>query len=81
MKHITATEFENDMSAFSAIAMREPVFITTGHERDCLVLLSAAEYRRLTGMAAVKGVSAERRRLIQERAAYHRATLLDLANR
>lgn len=80
MKHITATEFENDMSAFSAIAMRELVCIT-GHERDCLVLLSADEYRRLTGMAAAEGVSAERRRLIQERAAYHRDTLLDLASR
>ena len=79
MKRITATEFKNNMGAFSRIAMREPVFINS-RQRGCLVLLSEDEYRRLTDGVA-EGVSAERRRLIRERADYHRDTLLGLADR
>lgn len=47
MTRVTATEFKNNIGAFSDAAMQEPVIITS-HQRDRLVLLSADEYRRLT---------------------------------
>jgi len=78
MTRVTATEFKNNVGAFSDAAMREPVIITS-HQRDRLVLLSAEEYQRLTGTA--EGVSENRKRLIRERAEYHRNTIMELAQR
>lgn len=79
MTRVTATEFKNKVGEFSDAAMREPVIITS-HQRDRLVLLSAEEYRRLTG-GTTQGVSDERRREIREQAEYHRNTIIELANR
>ena len=78
MTRVTATEFKNNVGAFSDAAMREPVIITS-HQRDRLVLLSAEEYQRLTG--TTKGVSEDRKHLIRERAEYHRNTIIELAKR
>lgn len=78
MTRVTATDFKNNVGAFSDAAMREPVIITS-HQRDRLVLLSAEEYRRLTGTS--EGVSEDRKRLIRERAEYHRNTIVELAQR
>ena len=78
MTRVTATDFKNNVGAFSDAAMREPVIITS-HQRDRLVLLSAEEYRRLTGTS--EGVSEDRKRLIRERAEYHRNTIIELAQR
>ncbi len=66
MTRVTATEFKNNIGAFSDAAMQEPVIITS-HQRDRLVLLSADEYRRLTGDKS-QGVSDDRKRFIRERA-------------
>ena len=79
MTRVTATEFKNNVGAFSDAAMREPVIIAS-HQRDRLVLLSAEEYRRLTGDTQ-QGVSEDRKRLIRERAEYHRNTIIELAKR
>lgn len=78
MTRVTATEFKNNIGAFSDAAMQEPVIITS-HQRDRLVLLSADEYQRLTGTP--ESVSEDRKRLIRERAEYHRNTIVELANR
>ena len=78
MTRVTATEFKNNIGAFSDAAMQEPVIITS-HQRDRLVLLSADEYQRLTGTP--EGVSKDRKRLIRERTEYHRNTIIELANR
>lgn len=78
MVRVTATEFKNNIGKFSDAAMTEPVVVTS-HDRDRLVLISADEYRRLTG--TFEGVSADRMRLIRERAEYHRDTLMELAKR
>jgi len=78
MTRITATEFKNNIGKFSDVAMTEPVIVTS-HERDRLVLISADEYRRLTG--DFNGVSDERMRQIRERAEYHRETIIELAKR
>lgn len=78
MTRVTATDFKNNVGAFSDAAMREPVIITS-HQRDRLVLLSAEEYQRLTG--TTEGVSEDRKRLIRERAEYHRNTIIELAQR
>ena len=78
MTRVTATEFKNNIGKFSDAAMTEPVIVTS-HDRDRLVLISADEYRRLTG--AFSGVSEERMRLIRERAEYHRDTIIELAKR
>ncbi|MEM7318186.1 MAG: type II toxin-antitoxin system prevent-host-death family antitoxin, partial [Pseudomonadota bacterium] len=40
MTRVTATEFKNNIGAFSDAAMSEPVIITS-HQRDRLVLMSA----------------------------------------
>ena len=77
MTRVSATEFKNNIGAFSDAAMSEPVIITS-HQRDRLVLMSAEEYRRLTGSDA--GVSAEMKRVIDERRAVHRDTLDKLAH-
>ncbi len=78
MTRVTATEFKNNIGKFSDAAMTEPVIVTS-HDRDRLVLISADEYRRLTG--AFGGVSEDRKRLIRERAEYHRDTIVELARR
>ena len=76
MTRVTATEFKNNIGAFSDAAMSEPVIITS-HQRDRLVLLSADEYRRLTG----QGVEGGRKAMLRERAAYHANTLTELSKR
>ena len=78
MTRVTATEFKNNVGAFSDAAMREPVIITS-HQRDRLVLISADEYRRLTG--APDSLSEERRRELREGIEYHRHTIIELARR
>lgn len=78
MTRVTATEFKNNIGAFSDAAMQEPVIITS-YQRDRLVLMSAEEYRRLTGDPA--GTPESRKKLIRERAEYHRKTIIELAKR
>lgn len=78
MTRVTATEFKNNIGAFSDAAMTEPVIITS-HQRDRLVLLSADEYRRLTSKP--QGVSEDRKRALREGADYHRNTIIELAQR
>ena len=78
MTRVTATEFKNNVGAFSDAAMREPVIITS-HQRDRLVLISADEYRRLIG--APDSLSEERRRELREGIEYHRNTIIELAKR
>ena len=78
MTRVTATDFKNNIGAFSDAAMNEPVIITS-HQRDRLVLLSADEYRRLTALPeAVTGKDKERVARGLER---HRNTLMELAQR
>ena len=79
MTRVTATEFKNNIGAFSDAAMQEPVIITS-HQRDRLVLLSAAEYLRLTHKEP-EGVSEDFKRLLDEQAEYHRDTIMELAKR
>ena len=78
MTRVTATEFKNNVGAFSDAAMREPVIITS-HQRDRLVLISADEYCRLTG--APDSLSEERCRELREGIEYHRNTIIELARR
>ena len=78
MTRVTATEFKNNIGAYSDAAMTEPVIITS-HQRDRLVLLSADEYRRLTGLADDLS-DGDKERILRglER---HRNTIMELANR
>ena len=78
MTRVTATEFKNNIGAFSDAAMIEPVIITS-HQRDRLVLLSADEYRRLTGQ--YQGLTEERQRELREGIDFHRNTIIELAQR
>ena len=78
MTRVTATEFKNNVGAFSDAAMRQPVIITS-HQRDRLVLLSAEEYQRLTERS--QDVSEDRRRELLEGMNYHRETIIELAKR
>lgn len=78
MPRVTATEFKNNIGAFSDAAMSEPVIITS-HQRDRLVLLSAEEYRRLT--EAIEGISAGDKERITRGLERHRNTIRELANR
>lgn len=78
MNRVTATDFKNNIGAFSDAAMTEPVIITS-HQRDRLVLLSAAEYRRLTG--AQDGVSEADKDRITRGLERHRNTIIELAKR
>jgi len=78
MTRVSATEFKNNIGAFSDAAMSEPVIITS-HQRDRLVLISADEYRRLTD--AGEDPRAARRRELREGAEYHRDTIVELAKR
>lgn len=76
MTRVTATEFKNNIGAFSDAAMSEPVIITS-HDRDRLVLISAEEYSRLAG----QGVDADRKAMMHVRASYHANTLTELSKR
>nr|WP_321443444.1 type II toxin-antitoxin system prevent-host-death family antitoxin [uncultured Cohaesibacter sp.] len=78
MTRVSATEFKNNIGAFSDAAMNEPVIITS-HQRDRLVLMSADEYRRLTGTQ--NGISPEVEQLMEQRLEKHRNTIIELANR
>lgn len=78
MTRVTATDFKNNIGAYSDTAMQEPVIITS-HQRDRLVLMSAEEYQRLTRGMVDKPT--DRTRLIRERAEYHRNTIVELAKR
>lgn len=78
MTRVTATEFKNNIGAFSDAAMTAPVIITS-HQRDRLVLLSAEEYRRLTGVT--EGISDSDKERIARGLERHRNTIMELANR
>lgn len=78
MSRVSATEFKNNIGAFSDAAMNEPVIITS-HQRDRLVLMSADEYRRLTGTQ--QGISPEIEQLMEQRLKKHRNTIIELAGR
>nr|WP_320140843.1 type II toxin-antitoxin system prevent-host-death family antitoxin [uncultured Cohaesibacter sp.] len=78
MTRVSATEFKNNIGTFSDAAMNEPVIITS-HQRDRLVLMSADEYRRLTGTQ--NGISPEVELLMERRLDKHRNTIIELANR
>jgi prevent-host-death family protein len=78
MTRVTATEFKNNIGAFSDAAMSEPVIITS-HQRDRLVLLSADEYRRLTGVP--EGITDHDKARITRGLERHRNTIMELANR
>ncbi|MCF7749047.1 type II toxin-antitoxin system prevent-host-death family antitoxin [Sulfitobacter sp. M39] len=81
MTRVTATEFKNNIGAFSDAAMSEPVIITS-HQRDRLVLLSADEYRRLTALPALtEGVTAQDKDRVARGLERHRSTILELAKR
>lgn len=75
MTRVTATDFKNNIGAFSDAAMSEPVIITS-HQRDRLVLLSADEYRRLVG-----DVSPEFEDRLERSLHRHSNTLAELAKR
>lgn len=78
MTRVSATEFKNNIGAYSDAAMSEPVIITS-HQRDRLVLLSAEDYKRLIGEE--DEVSPDMRKRIAANLEKHRATLIELANR
>ena len=78
MTRVCATEFKNNIGAYSDAAMSEPVIITS-HQRDRLVLLSAEDYKRLIGDR--DGVSPEMDELADRIIDKHRATIVDLASR
>ena len=78
MARVTATEFKNNIGAFSDAAMNEPVIITS-HQRDRLVLLSADEYRRLTALP--EAVTAEDKARVARGLERHRSTIMELAQR
>ncbi|MEL7167637.1 MAG: type II toxin-antitoxin system prevent-host-death family antitoxin [Pseudomonadota bacterium] len=77
MTRVTATEFKNNLGAYSDAAMSEPVIVTS-HNRDRLVLLSAEEYKRLTDAATNAATTTDHIDQILQR---HKATILDLADR
>lgn len=78
MTRVSATEFKNNIGAYSDAAMSEPVIITS-HQRDRLVLLSAEDYKRLIGEE--DDLSPELRKLADGIIDKHRKTIIDLANR
>ena len=78
MTRVTATEFKNNIGAFSDAAMNEPVIITS-HQRDRLVLLSADEYRRLTTLP--EAVTDEDKARVARGLERHRSTIMELAQR
>ena len=76
MTRVSATEFKNNIGAFSDAAMDEPIIITS-HHRDRLVLMSAEEYRRLTDARSNTSAETQTTRLL----AKHRHTIMELAKR
>ena len=76
MTRVSATDFKNNIGAFSDAAMSEPVIITS-HDRDRLVLLSAEEYKRLVGA----GTTTDRKAQLRALADYHENTLKELSRR
>lgn len=48
MKSVSAAEFKKRTGTYQDMALSEPVMITK-HERPTLVLMSYAEYQKLTG--------------------------------
>lgn len=78
MTRVTATDFKNNIGAFSDAAMNEPVIITS-HQRDRLVLLSAEEYRRLTALP--EAVTEDDKARVARGLERHRNTLIELAQR
>lgn len=56
--HVTASEFQKSFGAISDTALREPVFITK-QGRAHLVVLSAAEYKRLKRRDRQVGLTSE----------------------
>lgn len=78
MTRVTATEFKNNIGAFSDAAMTSPVIITS-HQRDRLVLLSAEEYRRIIGDA--EAVTDDDKARVARGLERHRNTLTELAQR
>ena len=78
MTRVSATEFKNNIGSFSDLAMSEPVIITS-HQRDRLVLLSADEYRRLTGVT--EDITDDDKTRITRGLERHRNTIIELANR
>ena len=79
MTRVTATEFKNKIGLFSDEAMNKPVIITS-HQRDRLVLMSADEYRRLTG-SVEEGLTSEMKERIGRSLEKHRETIIELADR
>lgn len=78
MTRVTATGFKNNIGTYSDAAMRKPVIITN-HQRDRLVLLSAEDYRRLTG--ATEGISDSDKERLTRGLKHHRNTIMELANK
>ncbi|WP_373947329.1 type II toxin-antitoxin system prevent-host-death family antitoxin [Paracoccus marcusii] len=78
MTRVSATDFKNNIGAYSDAAMSEPVIITS-HHRDRLVLLSADEYRRLTGTS--EGITDDDKARITRGLERHRNTIMELAKR
>lgn len=78
MTRVTATKFKNNIGALSDAAMNAPVIITN-HHRDRFVLLSADEYRRLTGVP--EGVTEDDKARITRDLERHRNTIMELTNR
>lgn len=77
MPHVSA-DFKNNIGTYSDAAMSEPVIITS-HHRDRLVLLSADEYRRLTGTP--EGIINDDKARITHGRERHRNTIMELAKR
>ena len=78
MTRVSATDFKNNIGAYSDAAMSEPVIITS-HQRDRLVLLSADEYRRLTGTS--ESITYDDKARITCGLNRHRNTIMELAKR
>lgn len=78
MTRVSATDFKNNIGVYSDAAMSEPVIITS-HNRDRLVLLSAEEYRRLTGTS--EGITEDDKVRITRGLERHRNTIMELAKR
>lgn len=78
MIRVSATEFKSNIGTYSDAAMTEPVIITS-YQRDRLVLMSADEYRRLTGLR--DGITDADKERVSRGLERHRNTIRDLATR
>jgi prevent-host-death family protein len=73
MARVTASELQKNFGKFQAQAQREAVIVTS-HGRDSVVLIGTEDYNRL------KKLEDEMTdKMMDERIAVHRDTLLDLA--